>query len=308
MAKHPASDRTSEMTAAPEWTYRHADQLRNHWWWRPGWKVGIRFYAWHVTFEDQPAVAEIAARYQAELSTVRGLDMIPAQWLHMTMQGVGFVEDVPPDRVDALLRAARVRLGELAPAEARFHRPVIRSEAVAMPPAPLSPVQDVRRAVRAAIGDTFGAGAVPERAAGYQPHFSLAYVSEDQPAQAALDAIQRITVEPIDVTIASVALIEMHRDYRMYEWRTVESVPLGSPRPESHSLGVRPMVEFGEAARQAMKDKEMTTRAAARALNYDHAFLSRVLTGKQRPSVKLIRALDELLDQQGKLVNIATNW
>ena len=33
------------MTQAPEWTYRHADQMRNHWWWRPGWRELVLSFA-----------------------------------------------------------------------------------------------------------------------------------------------------------------------------------------------------------------------------------------------------------------------
>jgi 2'-5' RNA ligase len=169
----------------------------------------------------------LAAGCQAELSRVPGLDMIPLPWLHLTMQGVGFVEDVTADQVDALLRAARTRLGELDPVKARFHRPVIRPEAIALPPDPVVPVQEIRHRVRAAIGDVFGPDAVPDSADGYQPHISLAYVSTPQPASNTLDAINRVTTDPADLTINAVSLIEMHRDNRMYEWRTVEAVPLG---------------------------------------------------------------------------------
>jgi hypothetical protein len=162
------------MTSAPAWTHKHADQLTDHWWWRPGWKVGTRFYAWHInTFEDAAPLHRLAAGYQAELSRVPGLDMIPLPWLHLTMQGVGFVEDVTADQVDALLRAARTRLGELDPVKARFHRPVIRPEAIALPPDPVVPVQEIRHIVRAAIGDVFGPDAVPDNADGHQPHTGL---------------------------------------------------------------------------------------------------------------------------------------
>jgi 2'-5' RNA ligase len=216
------------MTDAPEWTYRHADQLTSHWWWRPGWKVGTRFYAWHVnTFDDAERIHQLADQYQAELSTVPGLDMIPPEWLHLTMQGVGFVEDVSPTQLEALLQAARIRLKELEPVKARFHRPVIRPEAIALPPTPVVPVQEIRHTVRAAIADVFGASAVPDNADGYQPHISLAYVDAEQSASATLAAIERVNAAPADVTINAVSLIEMHRDNRMYEWRTIEAVPLG---------------------------------------------------------------------------------
>ncbi|WP_432948100.1 2'-5' RNA ligase family protein [Kribbella sp. CA-253562] len=231
------------MTSPHEWTFRHAEQLTDHWWWRPGWKVGTRFYAWHInTFEDPAPIHRLAAHYQVELSTVPGLDLIPQQWLHLTMQGVGFVEDLSTAQVDALLEAARSRLAEVEPVKVRFQQPVIRPEAIALTPDPVEPVQEVRYAVRAAIADALGPGEVPDSAGGYQPHISLAYVSTPQPAIAALDAINRVTADPVDLTINAVSLIEMHRDNRMYEWQTVEAVPLGhsgwlpalvAPRPRS---------------------------------------------------------------------------
>ncbi|MFK4083348.1 2'-5' RNA ligase family protein [Kribbella sp. NPDC020789] len=216
------------MTSSPEWTYRHADELVDHWWWRPGWQVGTRFYAWHInTFEDAVPLHSLAAQYQAELSTVAGLDMIPRQWLHMTMQGVGFVEDVSSAQVDALLAAARARLGEVEPVRARFQRPVVRPEAVILPPEPVEPIQQIRYVVRAAIADVFGADGVPEAAEGYLPHISVAYVSTPQSAAPTLEAISRVTPDPVDLTVRAVSLIEMHRDNRMYEWQTIEAVPLG---------------------------------------------------------------------------------
>ncbi|RZT20125.1 2'-5' RNA ligase superfamily protein [Kribbella sp. VKM Ac-2569] len=190
----------------------------------------MRFYAWHInTFEDPAPLHRLVTQYQAELSTVPGLDLIPLEWLHLTMQGVGFVEDVPPARVDALLGAARARLRELEPAKVRLHRPVVAREAILLPSDPLEPPQTIRYAVRAAIADVFGADGVPEGAEGYRPHISLAYANTPQPARAALAAVIRVVPAPADLTVNAVSLIEMHRDNRMYEWRIIEVVPLGRP-------------------------------------------------------------------------------
>ncbi|MET9271137.1 2'-5' RNA ligase family protein [Kribbella sp. NPDC003557] len=202
----------------------HEDELADHWWWRPGWKVGTRFYAWHINLFEDP-LRGLAAEHQRELSTVPGLDLIPLRWLHLTMQGVGFREDVPDARVDALLAAARVRLAELEPAKVRFHRPVVRREAVLLPADPAEPLRTIRYAVRAAIADV--CGGVPENADGYRPHISLAYANTAQPAAPIIAALDRVNPTPADLILSTVSLIEMHRDNRMYQWRTVEAVPLG---------------------------------------------------------------------------------
>ena len=41
--------------------------VRNHWWWRPGWRTGRHFYACHLTLDDQPQLMELVGRYQDAL-------------------------------------------------------------------------------------------------------------------------------------------------------------------------------------------------------------------------------------------------
>ncbi|WNI28597.1 helix-turn-helix transcriptional regulator [Streptomyces sp. ITFR-6] len=63
--------------------------------------------------------------------------------------------------------------------------------------------------------------------------------------------------------------------------------------------------DFGLTVRQALRERKISMRAAARMLSYDHAFLSRVLSGKQLPSPQLVQALDNLLGAEGTLVELA---
>ncbi|TJZ52018.1 helix-turn-helix domain-containing protein [Streptomyces piniterrae] len=67
------------------------------------------------------------------------------------------------------------------------------------------------------------------------------------------------------------------------------------------------MSEFADLARRALRDGGYSMRAAARAVNYDLAYLSRVLNGKQRPSAKLANALDELVGAGGALSGVVMN-
>ncbi|WP_063798010.1 helix-turn-helix transcriptional regulator [Streptomyces sp. 150FB] len=53
--------------------------------------------------------------------------------------------------------------------------------------------------------------------------------------------------------------------------------------------------DFGDSVRWALQARGMSIRAASRALSYDHAYLSRVLAGKQLPSPELLASLDQLL-------------
>src|SRR5690606_6468654 len=65
------------------------------------------------------------------------------------------------------------------------------------------------------------------------------------------------------------------------------------------------MTDFAARARAAMQEQGLSVREAARRLNYDHAFLSRVLNGKQRPSAQLAQGLDDLVGAEGALTTLA---
>ncbi|MFE1959984.1 2'-5' RNA ligase family protein [Streptomyces sp. NPDC059479] len=206
------------MTTRPE-------HMRNHWWWRPGWSVGRRFYAWHLVFDGQQDVHRFAQQYRAALAGVGGLDPIPDRWLHLTMQGIGFVDEVEQGDVDDIVTAARSRLASVPAFDVTLSAPVIDSEAVLVPVRPDGPVRAVREAVRAAIRDVLAD--VPEKAEGFRPHVSVAYSSGDGPAGALACALDAADVEPATARIASAELIVLHRDNRMYEWQPYARVALG---------------------------------------------------------------------------------
>ncbi len=60
----------------------------------------------------------------------------------------------------------------------------------------------------------------------YRPHASIGYIAATGPAAPYIDAVTAVHVKPIRTSINHVALIEMHRDHRMYEWQTVTSLAL----------------------------------------------------------------------------------
>ncbi|MEV7197749.1 helix-turn-helix transcriptional regulator [Streptomyces sp. NPDC093510] len=66
------------------------------------------------------------------------------------------------------------------------------------------------------------------------------------------------------------------------------------------------MTEFATRARAALAERGMSMRRAARALNFDPTYLSRVLSGKQAPSVNLARGLDQLVEAEGTLAALVS--
>lgn len=201
-------------------------RVADHWWWRPGWGPGTRFYTFHVTFTDQPTVQEHAAKARARLAGLPGLDLVPGRWLHLTTQGVGFADKVSDGDLAAITAAARRRLAAVDPVPVLVGPPVVASEGVACQVGPVGALDPVRDSLRAAIADAWGVGDVPEGPE-WTPHVSIAYASVSGPGDAYEAALGGET-DPVAVTVATVHLIRLGRDRRVYEWDTVAALPLGA--------------------------------------------------------------------------------
>jgi 2'-5' RNA ligase len=198
-------------------------QLRDHWWWRPGWRPGRRFFTFHVTFDDQPEVQSLAASARAMLAALPGLDLVPAQWLHLTMQGIGFSDEVADEDLAKIIETAHARLAAVPPVTVRIGPAVVADEGIACWVGPTGALDPVRDAVRGALGDLWGTDRVPE-AARWAPHVSVAYASADGAGdqfEAALDGLRDVA----EATVRAVDLIRLGRDRHVYEWEPVERFP-----------------------------------------------------------------------------------
>jgi 2'-5' RNA ligase len=202
------------------------DAMRNHWWWRPGWRTGRRFYTWHLTFDGQADVHRLAAEYRSALTSLGSLlTPIPDRWLHLTMQGIGFVGETREPDVKAIVEAARTRLAAIPAFDLQIGPEVLDPEAVLLHVHPDEPVRAVRNAIRSAIGDVLHD--VPEKAEGFTPHVSVAYSAADGPAEPVARVLAGLDVTPAEAHVTSAELIVIHRDHQMYEWESFAKVSLG---------------------------------------------------------------------------------
>jgi 2'-5' RNA ligase len=202
-------------------------ETRDHWWWRPGWKVGRGLYAWHITFANQPAVRDFAATYTPTLDALPMLDQIPTQWLHLTMQPIGFTDEVGQSDINTIVAAARDRCAELDPFPVTLGPIWVDPEALALPARPTEPLIRLRATVRQAIADVRGSDRVPEPADGWIPHVSLAYANTAGPAELIFQTLAALPKQTINFEVAAVTLIDINRDHKMYEWTDVATVSLG---------------------------------------------------------------------------------
>ncbi|MDP4511746.1 2'-5' RNA ligase family protein [Nonomuraea turcica] len=203
-------------------------ETRDHWWWRPGWRPGRSFYTWHILVDDQPAIHEFAEQLQPKLAATGALGPIPLEWLHMTLQGVGFTDEVSDETMSTIAAAVSGRVAGLGPVPVTVGPPVVDPEGVNLPVRPAPAVEVVRRAVREGIADVWGANRVPEADDGFVPHVSLAYShTSGAPLAPIRDTLARHAAT-IPAVLTRVSLLNINRDNGMYQWQLIQRTSLGS--------------------------------------------------------------------------------
>jgi 2'-5' RNA ligase len=205
--------------------------VRNHWWWRPGWRTGRHFYACHLTTEGQPGLRDLVSHYQAALEGFPDLDLIPAPSLHLTTQGIGFADQISPADLATVTRQLQGRLAHVKPPEVTFGKPALWPEAVVLEAVPPQPLRELRLAIFDAVAASLGPEKFSEprpEPGQFRPHLSIAYVNSDGPAQPIADAIDSATAREAAVTFTAAYVLEFHRDHRMYEWAQATPIPIGS--------------------------------------------------------------------------------
>jgi 2'-5' RNA ligase len=206
------------------------NNMADHWWWRRGWQPGRRKYTWHLTFDGQQEVHDLAATYQTRLAALPGLDLIPARWLHLTTQGIGFTDEVSEEEVAAVLEASAERLRGFPAQRATLGPARVTPEAILLDVAPADALSAIRRELRQAISGVLGRA----RLSGgdeWMPHVSLAYSHGTGPQAPYIAAIEG--GETAETLIGQVRLIVLGRDHRLYEWTARGAVQLtGTSRPD----------------------------------------------------------------------------
>ncbi|MBY8856574.1 2'-5' RNA ligase family protein [Nocardia sp. CA2R105] len=208
-----------------------SDSTRDHWWWRPGWRAGRSFYTWHVTFGENSSVRALVDRFAPLLERIPTMQPVAGEGLHITVQGIGFTDEVARADVEQIVTATAEYLGRREPFDAIFGPPAADRETIGLPVAGSELVR-VRTDLQQAIGDVWGAQCVPERDARFGPHLSLAYSTGEGSISELQQLIDEAHLEQLKVTelISAVSLIELNRDHHRYEWVEVASVQLGSGR------------------------------------------------------------------------------
>jgi 2'-5' RNA ligase len=198
-------------------------QTADHWWQRHGRRPGRELCRWHMLFHDQPQVQELATAAHSRLAGLPGLDLVPIPWLHVTTYIVGFVDEVPENKVEAMVAEARRLLAPTPPIPVTLGRVFYHPEAVTFPIEPLGALDPVLEAIRSAADLASCPGHTDTNP--WVPHLSVAYSNGVSSAEPIIAALGR-SLPPIHIAIRSVSLVAQTQVGRSWQWRSVTEVPL----------------------------------------------------------------------------------
>jgi hypothetical protein len=171
---------------------------------------------------------KLVAGYRTALGGIHGIDPVPPPWLHLTMQGIGFTNEVSNAELNAVTDGLMKRFARISPPVVTFARPTVQTEAIYLPATPAPPVDELRRTAYSVIEKALGLGRV-SYVNRYRPHVSIAYISAPGPAMPIIDALRQTAAidNPVTVTIRAASVLTFHRDNQMYEWTSAVRVPIG---------------------------------------------------------------------------------
>ncbi|MFD7158167.1 2'-5' RNA ligase family protein [Kribbella sp. NPDC059898] len=203
-----------------------SDDVRDHWSSHPNWRPGRSFYTWHVIFPDDPALLGLQAAYQQSLRSLTGISLVPAELLHLTMQGIGFADRVPESDLELIVTATRRRLDHVQPFEIGIEPAIVDAESLQLPVTPANRLRRLQAHLRSSINDIWGTDSVPQLPE-LQPHISLGYWNKPAPAGPIRRHMDAAGGEIAATQLTDVSLLELRQEDQRYVWTVRATVPLG---------------------------------------------------------------------------------
>lgn len=210
-------------------------------WEPPGSYPGRPFYSWYLTFNGARELHDRVGRYAVALRPF-AVDIVPPEGLHLTLQNVGYIDDVDTAAIQRIAAVAAASCERVAPFEVDIDRAVVHPEAVLLLVVPREPVDYVRKVVRQAIIAVMGSDQSTEGAQAdaspdsFIPHITVAYSRSNGAAAPLIAAVQAVGRNPVHVAIDAADLLAVHRAGPAYQWTYVSTARLrGAPSHQGQS-------------------------------------------------------------------------
>ena len=190
-----------------------------------GWGPGVRHVTFHLTFPDAPQLHAASQRFAAAAQGLAGVGVVPQEWLHLTMVGLGVASDLDGDRIDRA--AAEVfRRAPLGTEPLRFGRLWLSETGVLLAADNVAWLDDLKRVQDevAAVHGTHPDRSTPRE---FRPHVTLAYFDGPVDIDELERRIHQLGLDDVAVQAPVLALIDLQRVRGLYSWRTLDEHRLG---------------------------------------------------------------------------------
>ena len=185
-----------------------------------------RAYYWYLTFGDDTAVCDLAARAQQALAFPY-YDPVPPHGLHMTIDRIAPEGGITAAQLNSVTVVARLACQAIPPFRIRLGELSGTRGAIGFTVTPVAPINKLRDTLRAAT-----LSARPDAAATSEemiPHVTIAYGNTDGvPAADVIAAVETLNASRprAEVTIRQAAVVLLERHQRSYAWESLSRVPL----------------------------------------------------------------------------------
>ena len=200
--------------------------FQDHWSWRPEWTSDRPRLLWYLLFGDHPDLLSATAPL-ADALRQTGADVVPPEWLHLTVTDLGFPDELDADAAEASADVVRdALLGESA-LDLTLGPLAVLPGAVVLAAHPVESMLRLSEAVRRSME---GVGVLPPRDVDgeYWPHVSLCYVNDRTDQTQLWEVVRSADDCTVQLRCERLAQVLVTRADGHYRWRVVATVPLGS--------------------------------------------------------------------------------
>jgi 2'-5' RNA ligase len=216
--------------------------LTGHWVDLPGWPADRPLHACYLTFADEPELHAVAAAYAEPLRRLGGFDLVEPRWTHLSVQGLGFSDTLPPTGLADLVGALRREAAITAPLLLQVGAAEVHGDAVYLPVSPARPLHRLRDRVRAALARSLPGQewyVLPGQEETFDPHVTVAYPAADQPGAPVAAALAAVAHPRVTLEVTSASMVTLVRADRAYRWTDEIVLPFSGRRRMVRRRGQR---------------------------------------------------------------------
>jgi len=205
--------------------------LVNHWIDMPEWSPSRELWAFYLTFGQESLLHSAVRNYHGQMKQTPGLDTIEAEWLHLTLQGIAFSDEVGNTSIAAITELLAPQIAQTPIPTLTAQRLEVDLDSIIIPVAPTQPLTELRQLIRDTASTILGPSPLyqlPGPRIGFAPHISLAYAYSSVSEAALASLMESLKPVPVDLNVKHLSLIRLKREPRRWSWSYERRLPFSA--------------------------------------------------------------------------------